>query len=117
MSIEVTLKDLLGPLVGGRAWPDLMKEGNTTFPFIVYQQVGGRVVEYVGGQLADKDHCRMQVVVWSKNRLEASALARDIREAIVTTLKGSSYGAPVSLYEEALKAYGARIDFSIWYTP
>ena len=79
MSLEGTLKSLLGPLVGGRCTPDTVEDEadrirktGAAFPLIVYQQVGGTAVEYTDQTIPDKDHTRMQVVVWAKTRLEAS---------------------------------------------
>lgn len=117
MSIEATLKTTLGPLVGGRVHPDVTPD-MPVFPLIVYQQVGGQVAEFLEGKVADKDHARMQVVVWAKTRLEASSIARQARIALVEgATKATTYGAPVSLYEEDLKLYGARTDYGVWYTP
>lgn len=117
MSIEATLKSLLGPLVGNRVHPDVTPD-SPTFPLIVYQQVGGQVAEYLEGKVGDKDHARMQIVVWAKTRIEASAIARQVRVALVEgTTVATTYGAPVSLYEEALKLYGNRTDYGLWYTP
>lgn len=117
MSLEAQLVAVLGPLVSGRVYPDTPPDA-PTFPCIVYQQVGGQAVEYLEGKVADQDHARVQVVVWAKTRLQASQIARQARVALVEgSLKATTYGAPVSLYEEALKLYGARTDFSIWYAP
>jgi len=117
MSLEADLKALLGPLVGNRVYPDVTPE-DPKYPLIVYQQVGGDVVEFVEGKVADKDHARMRVHVWAKTRLQATQIARQVRVAIVEgVLKGSTYGAPVSLHEDMLKIYGNRTDYGIWYTP
>lgn len=40
MSLETILYDVLGPLVDGRAYPD-MTPNRVEFPCITYQQVGG----------------------------------------------------------------------------
>jgi len=117
MSLEVTLKALLGPLVGDRVHPDITPD-NPAFPLIVYQQVGGQASEYVGKNLPGHDHARMQVVVWSRTRLEATTLARAARAAIIgSILVAQTYAAPVSLYDETLKLYGSRTDYGIWYLP
>lgn len=116
MSIEATFYSLLGPLVGGRCYPDTIPDGQQTFPLIIYQQVGGRAHEYMDKSLPDHDHARMQVVVWSKSRLEASQIARQARVALVgSSLAVETYGAPTSLYEEALKLYGSRTHYGVWY--
>lgn len=117
MSLESIVKGALDSLVSNRVYPDVTPD-NPTFPLIVYQQVGGEVVEYLEGELCDKDHARLQVWIWATTRLAVSTLARQVREALVeSSIKATTYNAPVSEYDEALKKYGARIDFSIWYTP
>lgn len=117
MSLETSLFALLGPLVGGRCYPDVSPD-KAAFPLIIYQQVGGSAVEYIDQTMADKDNARMQVVVWAKTRAEASALAHQARTAIIgSTLQAQTLVAPVSLYEQELKLYGSRTDFTIWYAP
>jgi len=116
VGIEATLKTTLSSLVGGRVYPDTPPD-NPVFPLIVYQQVGGQAFEFLEGTLPDKDNARMQVVVWAKTRVEASSIARAARSALTTGLTAVSLAAPVSLYEETLKLYGSRTDFSIWYAP
>ena len=117
MSLEATLKSLLGPVVSGRCYPDTVPD-NPVFPLIVYQGVGGVAVEYVEQVIADKENSRVQVWVWSKSRPEASTVARQARAAIIgSALQANTLAAPVSTYDEAMKLYGARADFSIWYTP
>lgn len=117
MSIEADIRTALGSLVSNRVYPDVTPD-SPVFPLIVYQQVGGDVAEYLEAKVADKSHARMQVLVWSKTRLEASEIAHDARVALVEgSLKATTYGAPVSLYEPELKLYGSRTDFGVWYTP
>ena len=117
MSLEATIKTLLGPLVGGRLYADITPD-NPTFPLIVYQQVGGRTTEYADQTIPDKEHARVQVMVWAKSRLEASQIARAARAAIIgNNWPAQTYAAPVSLYQEELKLYGSRTDYGVWYTP
>lgn len=116
MSIEATIKATLGSLVGNRVYPDTPPD-NPTFPLIVYQQVGGEVINPLEGSDPNKDNARVQVVTWAKTRLEASSVARQVRVALTSTLNATMLGAPVSLYEEELKLYGSRADYSLWYTP
>ena len=117
MSLESDLYTALGALVSGRASPDVTPD-NPVFPLIVYQQVGGEAFEYLEQVLPNKAHARIQVVVWSKTRLDASTLARSARVALVEgAFKATTYNAPVSLYDATLKLYGNRTDYGIWYTP
>jgi len=117
MSLEATMKTLLGPLVSGRVYPDVTPD-SPVFPLIVYQQVGGAAVEYLDETLPDKDHARMQVFIWSKTRLEASQIARSARIAILGAgLSAQTFAAPTSVHEAEMKLYGNRTDYGLWYTP
>lgn len=117
MSLEATVRTALLSLCGGRIYPDAPPDA-MTLPLIVYQQVGGTAVEFMEGAVSDKDHARVQVVVWSRTRLEASDIARQARVLLVEgATKATTYAAPVSLYDEATKYYGNRTDYGLLYTP
>ncbi len=117
MSLEGDIRTTLGPLVGNRVFPDVTPDA-VTFPCIVYQQVGGRAHDFLEGKVPDKSHSRMQVWVWSKSRLECSEIAHAARLLLVEgPMKAATMGAPVSDYNDALKLYGCRCDYGIWYTP
>ena len=117
MSLEAQMKTALNGVAGGRVTPDVPKD-NPVYPLVIYQQVGGAVLNPLECVVPDKDHARVQVWVWATTRLEASSIARQVRVALVEgDLKAYAYSAPVSDYNEALKLYGARCDYGIWYTP
>ena len=117
MSLETDIVALLGPLVGGRCYSDESPDG-AALPFIVYQGVGGQVVEFMEQAIGSEENIRLQVVVWSRTRLEANAIIRQARAAIIgSTMQVSTLGAAAWLSNEPLKLRGARQDFSIWYTP
>ncbi|HUX23224.1 MAG TPA: DUF3168 domain-containing protein [Burkholderiales bacterium] len=117
MSLESTMLGLLGPLVSGRAYPDITPD-SPTFPLIVYQQIGGKVTEFIDQTLPDKDHARVQVFVWSRTRLEASQIARAARLAILGGgLAAQTYSASTSIHNAEMKLYGSRTDYGLWYTP
>lgn len=115
MSIEVDLINLLGPLVGGRIYPDVTPE-NPDYPLIVYQQVGGKAYAYMENKLPDHLHARMQICVWSKRRIEASAIGHQVEKLLIESpIVAEAYGAFASAYEDTLKLYGTRQDFGIWF--
>lgn len=87
------------------------------FPLNVYQQVGGSVINPLEGGDPNKDNARVQIVTWAKTRLDASSVARQVRLAMTGTLNAILLAAPVSVYDETTKLYGARADYSVWYTP
>lgn len=117
MSLEGDIYAALGSLVSNRVYPDVTPD-SPVFPLMIYQQVGGEAFEFLEHTIPSKHHARIQVMVWAKTRLEASALARSARTALVTgSLKANTYGAPVSIYDATMKLYGNRTDYGIWFTP
>jgi len=116
MALEASIKTALASVAGGRVYPDTTPD-NVTFPCVVYQQVGGDVLNPLECVDPNLDHARMQVWVWSKTRLEASTVMRQVRTALMGSLKAYAYSAPVSNYDDVLKLYGARTDFGVWYAP
>lgn len=118
MSLESALTAIVSPIFAGKFNWDVLPDGGTTnVKFCIAQQVGGKEDWYI-----DKDdekthrHARIQFDIWSKTRAEASALAKQLSDAIRAMPHATeAYGAPVFEYQEDLKLYGARQDFGIWY--
>lgn len=117
MSLETAVFAILGPLVANRVYPDVAPD-DPVFPLIIHQDVGGVPYEYIDQTLPDHDNARLQLIVWSKSRIEARAVARNARAAllgsqlVVKTLTGT-----ISIFNEDLKLYGSRTDFGVWYQP
>lgn len=117
MSIETSIFALLGPLVDGRCYPDTTPD-NPTLPLIIYQGAGGRALEWLDRTLPETENYRIQIECWAKTRLEASALALQVRQKIIE--EGSDFDSAETLvqavtdYQKALKLYGSRQDYSIW---
>jgi hypothetical protein len=116
MGLEASIKTALAAVAGGRVHPDRPPD-NPTYPCVIYQQVGGDVLNPLDSSDPNTDNARVQVVTWAKTRLEASSIAGQVRAALGSALSASLMGAPASLYDETTKLYGARADYSIWYTP
>ena len=51
--VEALIVQTLGPIFGGRIFPDAA-EGDTPMPFATYQQVGGDSTAFMDGALPDK---------------------------------------------------------------
>lgn len=117
MTVEADIFSLLGSLTSNRVYPDVAPL-SAALPFIVYQQVGGEVVNFVDDVQADKKNGRFQVAVWASGRAAAAALALQVEQRMVTAsaFAARPVGAPVSDYEEDTARYGSRQDFSIWST-
>lgn len=115
MSLEATITALLEGLVDGRLYPDVGPD-TSVYPFITYQQVGGRSLQYLEKTLPGHEHARLQVNVWAKTRLEANQLARAVAHALVQSpMPCETYGAFAAIYEPAIKKYGTRQDFGLWH--
>lgn len=116
MSIDVQVFAVLSPLVGDRVYPDVAPEG-TARPYLTYQQVGGRSLNYLGGSIPGKRNARIQVNAWADTRLAASELSEQAEDALrlAPGLQAEVLGARVSIFEEDTKLRGARQDFSVWY--
>lgn len=117
MTIESSLFALLGPLVGGRCYPDSTPD-SPEFPAVIYQVVGGQALEWLDRTLPETENYRVQVEIWAKTRKEASALALAVRQKIIED--GAAFdsaqtlGQAVTDYQAALKIYGSRQDYSVW---
>ena len=119
MSAEVPLHALLSGLVAGRVYPDVAPF-DAPLPRIVYQQVGGRVINYTEGTLPDRENARMQVACWAATRLAALNLAKQAESALLAapapSFQAEAIGARISGYEQATGLYSSHQDFSIWTT-
>lgn len=117
MTIESSLFALLGPLVAGRCYPDTTPD-NATFPLIIYQGAGGQALEWLDRTLSESENYRIQVECWAKSRVEANALALQVRQKIIE--QGAAFDSAQTLgqfvtdYQKALRLYGSRQDYSIW---
>ena len=115
MSAEAALVPLLTGLVAGRIYPDVAPSGSA-LPRIVYQQVGGKVINYLENTLPDKENARMQIVCWASTRLAAINLMKQVEAAILaaTGFQAEAIGARISGYEQDTNLYSSHQDFSIW---
>lgn len=116
MTVESNIYASLRGLVADRAYPDEAPEAPQP-PFIIYSQVGGRPLNYLSG-VPDKRNGRFQVNVWALTRAEASAICRQVEDALRLdpTLLAVTLSGQLSDFVEATGWYGAQQDFSIWFT-
>jgi hypothetical protein len=116
MTLEEKLSEVLGGLVNGNVSPDVVPDTDQVFPWITFQQVGGRAGWYMEREVPSRLHARVQVNVWAKTRMEAAEIARQVEVAICAGFDvAEPYGAPVASYEDKVRLYGTRQDFGIWY--
>lgn len=115
MSLETLIYNALAGLVDNRVYPDVAPDG-CELPYITYQQVGGRPINFVDPSIPGKRNARVQINVWGDSRLAVSSLAGDVENAlrVVTELQTTVLGQPVSEYDMETKLRGSRQDFSFW---
>lgn len=115
MGLISLIDGALDDLVAGRVHQDLAPEGEPR-PYIVYQQVGGDVVNFVENSIPSKRNARVQVAVWADTRAQADAMGFRVEDALraATGLQTTVLGAAVAEYDAATKLRGTRQDFSFW---
>jgi hypothetical protein len=115
MSMLTILQAALVQFAGGRVFPDIAPEG-TARPYITWQQVDGVPVNFLEGGVPGTKNVRMQVNVWADTRLDASALADQVEDALrqVAALQTTVLGSAVAVYEPDTKLKGSMQDFSFW---
>jgi hypothetical protein len=115
MSMEAIVFAALRGLVNDRVFPDVAPP-STERPYITYQQVGGAGVNFIDGSLPGKRNARVQINVWADSRPLASAVARQVEDALrqVAALQPTVLSAPSATYEPDTKLRGTMQDFSFW---
>ncbi|WP_041742287.1 DUF3168 domain-containing protein [Collimonas fungivorans] len=118
MSVEADIFSALKALTSNRVYPDQAPEGVVT-PYVTYQRVGGRAVNFLDGSDPDKENGRWQVSIWAETRLQASTIARLAKKALraAAPLQATVLGEPVDTHETTTNLYGTRQDFSFWFSP
>lgn len=115
MTLEVQMVAVLKPLVSGRVFSDVAPEASP-LPRLVYQQVGGRALSYVGNELPDLENARIQIAAWARTRAEAKTLIKQVEAALIQDedVQVEPVGASISHFEVDTGLYGSYQDFSIW---
>ncbi|MBD9583589.1 DUF3168 domain-containing protein [Delftia sp. DLF01] len=114
-TLNERIVQLLGPLVGGRIYPDLAPD-HAGKPYITYEQTGGRARQYLEKRLPDHRHARIQINVWDDRRTQATAIALQVEKVLIESeLVSEALGAFSSVYDQATKLRGTRQDFYFWH--
>ena len=97
-----------------RVFPDVAP-ANTARPYITWQQVGGKPVNFMAGA-SDKKNARIQINVWSDSRKEATTMIRAIENLMVAApLTAFIESGAVSTLDPETGYKGAMQDFSFWF--
>ena len=117
MTVEASIYTALKSLVGNRVYRDIAPQTVTETPRIIFQQVGGAAVNFLDPTVPSKKNGRWQINVWGDRRDDVMALAHEVEDTLraYTVLQATVLGAPVALYEEETRLFGAMQDFSFWF--
>lgn len=116
MTVESTIYSVVGALCASRVYPDVAPTG-TARPYVVYQQVGGQVLNPIDGSAPGDRHARVQVNVWAATRIAATTLMQQIEDAMrPAPAHGRPVGALIARYDEHSELRGAQQDFTFWHT-
>lgn len=115
MTVESDIFDTLKTLVGNRVFPDVAPF-NTTRPYITYQQIGGRSINYIDPTAPDLRNGMFQVNCWADTRMAANALSRQVESAFrsATVFQSRPDSDILANHEPDLDRYGTIQTFSIW---
>lgn len=116
MTIETDIFDAIKTLAANRVYPDAAPE-LVARPYVVYQQVGGKPVNFLDPTVPSKKNGNFQISVWADTRMAAAALSRQIEDAlrVVPALQATVLTAPVAIYEPETKLHGTHQRFSFWF--
>ena len=114
MSLEADLIPLLQAICP-RTFPDLAPSGAAT-PYLTYQHIGGESLRYADNTAMDKRHPLIQINAWSKTRLEALTMIRQVEDALCASasLQTTPQGESLSTYEADTQLYGSIQRFEIF---
>ena len=115
MSMETDLHALLATMCP-RVFP-LTAAALTQVPYVIYQQIGGQVINPMDNSAPGLRNARMLIRSWSKQRAEASTLSDNIEDAMrtATAFKARPDAAKFADYDEDLKLYSYEQEFNVWY--
>lgn len=114
MTIEAGLFSAISA-VCPRVFPDVAPV-TTVRPYVTYQQIGGKAVNFMGREVPNKRNARIQVNVWADTRAGSVSTMQAIEDAIrmSTLFQGEPESAMTADYDPDMLVYGSRQDFTIW---
>jgi hypothetical protein len=115
--IETSLVAIVGPLLGGRIFPD-SAPFNTPKPWATYQQVGGDSPTFIDNTPVGIRNALIQINVWAATRAQATTLILQIEAALIAAgdMQVRPSGAFLSVPGYDNTIYGAQQDFDCWQT-
>ena len=115
MTMEASLYALLAAKCP-RVFPDTAP-ALTASPYVIYQQIGGQVLNPLDNASPGVRNARMLIRVWSTLRTEAVSLTDQIEDAMRASpaFEAVPEAAKFNDYDEDLKLYSSEQEYSFWY--
>lgn len=116
MSFDADLYAVLNAVAPNAVYPDFAAVG-TPRPYVTWQQIGGPVINPVGGEASGLRSAEMQINVWANTRLQAKSLIRAIEAALraATAFDAEPMAEPVDDFDSEIPVYGSLQSFMCRY--
>lgn len=117
MSVEITLKDLLDPLVDGGCHNGVNNNLDSVSPYVVFHEINGVPVVGISVPYLGITRYRYQVEVFATSMEMAKALAVGVvRDAIQGSveLQGTMMFQAAGQYSEVTKMHQYITEYEIW---
>lgn len=115
MGFEAEIYNTLKGLVSNRIFPDVAPTA-TTRPYITWQKIGGKSINFLDNSIQSQHHSRVQINVWADSRLSANTIAKQVEDALkqASNIYAAPEAEPMSDYDPDMNLYGTIQDFSIF---
>jgi len=111
MIAGVQLVQTLGPLVGNRIYPIIIREGNNaTVPYIIYQVISSQA-EVTNDGITGHEWVRVQIDVYHEDIYQCTLLANNVINTINEQIKHSIYNGQQQMYDSPSDLYRQSIDY------
>lgn len=112
--IEPQLVALLGTFVDNRVYPDVAPQ-DVALPFCIFEQVGGKPLNFLSGDVPDKKNALIQINVWATTRAQAMSIIRSMEDALVgAPLYATVASGAQARHDPDTDYRGVMQDFSLW---
>lgn len=114
MGFETEIYNALKGLVSNRIFPDVAPTA-TVRPYITWQKIGGRSINYTENSIPAQQHSRVQINVWADTRLSANTVAKQVEDTLrqSATIAAAPEAEAMADYDSDMNLYGTIQDFSI----
>jgi hypothetical protein len=112
MSFESDLYAVLNAVAPNGVFPDFAPV-ETPRPYVTWQQIGGPMLNPLGGEASGLRSVEMQINTWADTRLQAMTLIRAIESAMraAAAFNAVPLSEPVNDFDAEIPVYGSLQSF------